>query len=410
MSAVHLVCVECGQKMSLENSYECNQCGASLEVVYDYSKIDKRHVQTLFKEAKTFWDYHPFLPVRDAGNIISLGEGFTPLIESRRIGHEMGIDLYFKDETRNPSCAFKDRPNTVGISVAKELGINTVTIASTGNGGASLAAYAAKEGMKCMVFVPATTPSEKVTQARVHGAEIVKVNGHYSKAYQIALAVSQKYRWANLTSTYLNPYTMEGDKTIAYEMYQTMGGQVPDWIVVPLGAGALLSGIYKGYQELQAFDMVDKLPRMIGVQAECCSPITSAFENNQDIVLPWKNPSTIAGGICDPLLDYPSDGTRTLKAIRKSGGVGVSVSDESIEHCLHELALKEALFCEPAASSSLSAVYSLVAKGVIKKGESVIAMLTGHGLKDVGQVVIRGGEKIEVIDPSIDAFERAYNI
>ena len=396
--------------MSLENNYECNQCGASLEVVYDYSEIDKKRVHTLFKEAKTFWDYHPFLPVKDSRNIISLGEGFTPLVESRRIGPELGVDLYFKDETRNPTCAFKDRPNTVGISVAKELGIDTVTIASTGNGGASLAAYAAKEGMKCMVFVPATTPAEKVTQARVHGAEIVKVNGHYSNAFQIALEVSKKYRWANLTSTYLNPYTMEGDKTVAYETYTAMCGRVPDWIVVPLGAGALLSGIYKGYRELQDFGLIDKLPRMIGVQAKGCSPITSAFENNQDTVLPWENPNTIAGGICDPLLDYPNDGTRTLRAIRKSRGVGVSVSDESIEHCLHELALREALFCEPAASSSLSAVYSLVEKGVVKKGESVVVMLTGHGLKDVGQVIIRGGDKVKVIDPSIDAFERVYNV
>ena len=404
MYASKLVCPDCGWETELGNKYACDACGYSLEVVYDYNKVCKNEVASALEHYKTMWDFSMLLPVKNRENIVTLLEGNTPLVESSRIGPALGIHLLFKDETRNPTCSFKDRPNTAGISMAKDFGLDAVTIASTGNAGSSLAAFAAKAGMRCYIFVPEKTPAAKVTQSMAHGATIVKVCGNYSDSYSVANMAAKKYNWANLTSTYLNPYTVEGDKTIAYEIFAQFQGRVPDWIVIPLGAGAMLAGVYKGFVELKQLGFCDKLPRMIGVQAEGCSPITGAFEKGLDVVEAFENPQTIAGGICDPLTGYPQDGTRTLREIRKSGGVGVSVSDTSISAALRELACKEAIFCEPASATSLSAVHTLTERGVIQKGECVVALITAHGLKDIGEIDVNL-EEVATISPQVDELE-----
>lgn len=408
MYAKKLICPQCEAEYPLDNLYECTKCGYSLEVNYDYSKVNVPLLSDSLRKGSTLWDFRQLLPVRDEKNVVTLGEGGTPLISSIRIGPQMGVRLHFKDETRNPTGAFKDRPNTVGISMARDLGLNAVAIASTGNGGGSLAAYAAKAGVPCYVFIPESTSDGKVSQAIAHGATLVKVKGDYSCSYRLALEACRKFGWANLTSTYLNPYTMEGDKTIAYELYAQMDGEVPDWIVVPLGAGAMLSGIYKGYMELQRFGMVKKLPKMIGVQAKGCSPITGAFEAGLNEVSAFENPDTVAGGICDPLTGYPQDGTRTLRAIRTSGGAGVSVDDPEIMNSLYQLARQEAIFCEPSSAASLTAVNALLDKGVIYTGDSIVCIITGHGLKDAH--VIQERERRPVIPAELNEFQKAYNI
>ena len=402
-----LRCPECGYEQAFENVYACPACGYSLESVTQYAGVSTDSVAAMLSSARTVWDFLPLLPVENKENIVSLGEGGTPLVPALRMSAAMGTQLLLKDETRNPTCSFKDRPNTVGISVARELGINTVAIASTGNGGASLAAYAARANMKCYVFIPEATPAGKVVQSAAHGATIVRVKGHYSNPYQLALEASQHFGWANLTSTYLNPFTMEGDKTIAYELHMQTNGVVPDWIVVPLGAGAMLSGIYKGYQELQRFGFVNKLPKMIGVQAAGCAPITRAFEEGREKVDEWQNPKTVAGGICDPLSGYAKDGTRTLRCIRASGGVGITVTDEEIMTTLAELAQQEAIFCEPAAAAAAAAAKALAGRGVIRQGETVVSIITGHGLKDT-EIIAEGQVSTGVVSPDLEEFRRVY--
>ena len=398
MYAVELSCLDCEWKTGLGNLYACENCGYSLDVVYNYGKIDKDDFRTALENYRSVWDFKVMLPVKNCENIVTLQEGNTPLIESQRIGKDMGINLYLKDESRNPTASFKDRPNTVGISTAKDHGLNIVTIASSGNAGSSLSAFAAKAGMKCYVFIPEKTPVAKVIQTAIHGARIIKVRGHYSNSFNMANSAAEKYNWVNMTSTYLNPYTVEGDKTIAYEICAQLGGKTPDWIVVPISAGAMLSGIYKGFKEMSAFGFSDgNLPRMIGVQAKGCSPITGAFEKGLETVEAFENPNSIAGAICDPLIGYSQDGTRTLRVIRKSGGVGISVSDESITKCQRELAEQEGIFCELASAASLSAVYGLLEKGVIEKGKSVVAILTAHGLKGVEGVANNIGSDVDVI-------------
>lgn len=409
MGKAALVCSGCGKGAMWQNRYFCPACGSHLEVRYAYDEMDARQIREELENARSFWDYRSLLPVPEPKAEITLGEGNTPLLKSARLGGQLDVDLYFKDETRNPTGAFKDRPNAVGISVAKSMGIRTVTIASTGNGAASLAAYAARDGMDCYVFVPYTTPAPKVAQASVYGAQIVRVKGDYSKAYQLALAAAQNFHWGNLTSTYLNPFTLEGDKTIAYEIFFQMNRQTPDWIVVPLGAGAMLTGIYKGFQELRLFGLTDKLPRMIGVQADGCAPIIRAFERDESSVQAWEQPQTVAGGICDPLDGYTEDGAWTLRSMRASGGCGVMVTDQEIMQALRQLAQKEAVFCEPASAASQAAVCKLVQKGIIKAKETVVDIITGHGLKDI-ECVMTTQKSVDAIEPDLKALCEKYKI
>lgn len=387
MHATALKCNRCGWTGGLDINYTCPCCGYSLEVKYDYDSVDKQKVSKSLENIGGVWAYCELLPLKDMDNVISMEEGNTPLLESRVIGAKAGVRLYLKDETRNPTLSFKDRPNTVGISVAKELGYRDVAIASTGNGAASLSAYSAKGGLTCHVFVPKSTPMGKVTQALYHGAEIIYSDGDYSESFHNALKECIENNWANITSTYINPYTMEGDKTLAYEIFTQLDCNVPDWIVVPLGAGPMLSGIWKGFGELRLLGFSDRLPRMIGVQAEGCAPIIDAFEKGASRVTAWGKCDTVAGAIADPLKGYEEDGTRTLKCIRASNGYGVKVSDDSIMKMVKELSEEEAIFAEPASAASVSAVYELRNRGVIKCNESVVSIITAHGLKDTEELV-----------------------
>ena len=381
MYAKSLFCEVCDWQGLLEIRYDCPVCGYSLSVDYDYNAISAAQVKEVIFAAKSLWDFGLLLPLRDKKNRVSLGEGGTPLLKSVCIGKAQGVDLYFKDETRNPTCSFKDRPNTVGISMAIELGAGSVAIASTGNGAASLAAYAALAGLPCRVFVPEHTSESKVRQAKAHGAEIVKVPGDYSKAFHAAKEACMRNNWANCTSTYLNPYTLEGDKTIAYEIYAQMGG-VPDWVIIPLGAGPMLSGVYKGFLELEGLGLTQKLPKMAGVQAKNCAPITTAFESGADEVRPVETKDTVAHAIADPLTGYEQDGTRTLRCIRRSGGVGISVEEQLIVEYAARLARREGLFAEASSATAPAAIELMRQQGHLKAGESVVAVITGHGLKD----------------------------
>lgn len=372
--------------------YECPKCGYPLEVDYNYDEVNKNALDDALDNFQGVWSFAELLPLNKKENIISLYEGGTPLYRAKR---ENGCITYWKDETRNPTLSFKDRPNTVGISVAKEYGYTNVSIASTGNGGASLAAYAAKGGMNCHICIPKTTPMGKVLQANYHGAEMVLCDGDYSSSYQMNRQISETHNWANQTSTYLNPYTMEGDKTIAYEIFSQLGRKVPQWIAVPLGAGALLTGIYKGFCELKCLGFCEELPRMIGVQANGCAPIIDAWLEKKQSVESWKNCDTIAGAIADPLTGYEKDGTRTLETIYKSNGAGVKVPDVEIMKWVKILAKEEGLFVEPASAVVAYAIKKLVSEEIIKSSDVAVGIITAHGLKD-GEELEKFMKKMEM--------------
>ena len=374
VAGARLACHRCSWQGEVSNLYACPACGATLLV--SYGGAIEPPGGTL---AAGVWRYRGSLPVSQSAEPVTLGEGGTPLLRAGRL--DSSGRLLLKNETTNPTASFKDRPVSVAATVAVELGLSGLVCASTGNTGVAVAAYAARAGLPAACVVPEATPAAKLTQIEAVGARIVRVGGNYSHAHALARAAAERYGWANLTSTYVNPYMLEGDKTVAYEIFEQLGGRAPDWVLVPVGAGPLLSAIHKGFEELGATG--DPGPRMVAVQAAGCAPIVRAFESGAAEVHEWEQAvETGASSIADPLRGYPEDGTRTLSVVRESGGIALSVSEKETYDGMIELARSEGLFVEPGAAVAVAAYRKLTAKGIINEGESAVLVLTGHGLKD----------------------------
>jgi len=411
MFATKLKCVSCGKEYPLIIRYNCLECAGVLDVEYDYETMKKGEIGsclTITKD-KGMWKFRDLLPIKDKENIVTLREGDTPLFRSKRLGALTDLpNLYLKDETRNPTGSFKDRPVSCAISKAKEEGGSTVITSSSGNAGVAVASYAAKAGMKAIIVIPSTAPRSKLLSIVSSGAILVKIKGAASDCFNLAKELSEKHQWANLTSTFLNPFATEGDKTVAYELYQELGG-APDWIVVPIGAGPLLAGIYKGYKELKKLGLVDKLPAMIGVQAKGCAPIVRAFESGNLEVRTWGTPHTIASGIADPLQGYSDDGTFTLQIIRESGGVAVAVEDDDLIESVRKLSSFAGIFAEPTSAASVASLERLKEKGILEGNDTIICMITGSGFKEPDAI----GEYVQIppteLGPDLGEVENFLN-
>ncbi|MGL5514752.1 MAG: threonine synthase [Sporomusa sp.] len=369
----HLHCTVCAQDIVDINEaiYLCPHCGGILETIFNYRQDFAERIRA---GQFTATDVLPFNPEA----YVYIGQGDTPLLQTEALSDECGVHLYLKCEHQNPTGSFKDRPVSCGISKAVSRGYKCAVVASSGNGAAAVAAFSAKAGLRTRIYVPESTPDEKVRQARVYGGEVISIPGPYSNSYRAAL--EDKTEGAcNLTTTFLNPFTVDGDKVVAYELYLAAG--VPDAIYVPIGAGPLLVGILKGYEELKELGVIDHLPRMVGVQAEGCSPVADAFESGERVCAA-TSPATIAGGICDGLVGYEQDGEYTLAAVRRSQGICVAVSDEEIRYAQSLLGRTEGVFVEPSSATAIAAIRR-TARQLVGEGGKVIALLTGHGLKDM---------------------------
>jgi threonine synthase len=398
-----LECISCGEKYKTGNFYNCIKCGGILNVKYNQSKYKLKNNQLIVDNSiQGLWSYKEYLPINNENNICSLAEGHTPLIKSKI--SEISGNLFFKDETRNPTGSFKDRPTTVSISKAIENKCKGVVAASSGNAGIATAAYAAVAKLPAIIFVPENLPNEKLLQASIYGAKIIKVRGDYSSSFELAKKVALEYNYANLTSTYYNPYGLEGDKTIAFEMYNQLGHLVPDFIIIPIGAGPLLTGIYKGYLDLKEMNLIEKLPKMIGVQAKGCSPIVKAFKENNKNVEPWNHVNTIASGISDPLKGYDQDGTYTLNIIKGSGGYAISVSDEEIIDSVFSLGNGQGIFVEPTSATVFCGYKQLRKSELIKKDDLTVSIITGIGFKDTKPLYKFIG-KIPIVEASLMEFD-----
>ncbi|WKA55486.1 threonine synthase [Planococcus shixiaomingii] len=378
-----LTCIECGHGHQAEIFYKCERCEGSLDIEYNY-EMHREEAEAAGKKESGIWKYRSFLPVAPNSEPVTLGEGNTPLLRMPSLEMELEqSEIYFKNESANPTLAFKDRALSVALTAAKQFNVEGVITASTGNTGVSAAAYAARAKLPCKIYVPKKTPNEKLRLMKIYGAEISLVEGNFSDAYLMAAQQAETTEWFNVTSTFLNPYAVEGNKTIAYEIHEQFG-DVPDWIVIPIGAGPLLVACFKGFKELQLAGKTSKLPRMAGVQAASCAPIAAAFENGLEEVAAWKQPiATVASGIADPLTTYPKDGTRTLKAIYASDGCGIAVEDDRMLHYQKKLAIEEGVFAEPSSATAIAALELMKRKGYLRKNESVVSVITGHGLKDL---------------------------
>jgi len=406
MFAVNLRCLKCGTVYPLQIVYNCPKCGGILNVEYNYKDVHRKKLLVNFEKRKGIWRFEALLPVRKHLKFVSLGEGNTPLFKCRRLGRKIGLsNLYVKDETRNPTGSFKDRPISVALSKANEEGKKIVITSSCGNAGSSVAAYAAKAGMKSITVVPLTASSNKLLQIATFGATLIKVRGTYSDCFRIVKMLSSKFNWVNLTSTFLNPFATEGDKTVAYELYEQLG-KVPDWILVPIGTGPLLVGIYKGFKELERLHLAAGLPAMVGIQAKGCAPIVRAFQKGDSEVKAWSTPETVASGIADPLQGYTQDGTLTLQIIRESGGFATAVDDKAMLKSVLMLTRFSGIFAEPAGAASVAGAKKLAERGIIKKNDTVVCVVTGSGFKDPGSIKKEIEIPKEEIEPKVKEAEK----
>ena len=369
-----LVCIECG-KVNNEGSYTC-ECGGLLEVQFEDVDIDFK----LNGRDLSVWKYRCLLPVnRDP---VTLKEGGTPLYEFSR-------NLYVKHEGANPSGSFKDRGMTVGVTKALELGKKAVACASTGNTSASMAMYAAKANLRAYVLLPSGKVAlGKVAQALMHGARVIAIRGNFDRALELVRIVCERMGFYLLNS--VNPFRLEGQKTIAFEIVDEIG--VPEYVILPVGNAGNISAIWKGFKELEKFGLIDDLPKMIGVQARGANPIYRAVRDGRYYIDPVKNPETVATAI---RIGNPVNARKALRAIYESRGTVVEVSDEEIVNAQRELA-RGGIGVEPASASSLAGYRRLIEEGYLNGDEVVVCIATGHLLKDPEIVLKICGRPIEV--------------
>lgn len=386
-----LRCIECGKEYSEEEvRYRCD-CGGLLEVVIDLDKVEN-----IFNGKNiTLWKYKSFIPVERR---VSLNEGGTPLYRLENLQRELEMkELYVKNEGANPTGSFKDRGMTVGVSKAIELGMDKVICASTGNTSASLAAYSAKAGIKSYVLVPSGKIAlGKLAQAIVYGAKVLPVRGNFDDALRVVVEASRELGVYMLNS--INPFRLEGQKTIAFEIFDQLGF-VPDNIILPVGNAGNISAIWKGFKEIYEAGFIDKLPRMIGIQAEGASPLVKAFKKRKPFE-PEEKPETVATAI---RIGNPANWKKAWRAVEESDGLFESVSDEEILKAQKLLASKEGIFVEPASASSLAGLIKLKELSLIEPDESYVLITTGHGLKDPN-IIIENFKLPEPIEPSLEAF------
>ncbi len=348
----------------------CKNCGSALDAEYDYKSIQKIILRDDFMRGKpAHWKYWAFMPVKDLSKIITMGEGGTPLLENKKLSKNGRILI--KYEAANPTGSFKDRGSSLEITKALEFGKCKVALASTGNMGASVAAYAAFAGLECKVFIPDIVGKEKITQIRAYGAETIAVDGDYSVAMKQAEEFVKTHVDSFLTGDY--PWRSEGTKTIGFEIADQLYWHVPDYVVVPVGNGTLIWSIYEAFRELSLVGITDRIPKIIGVQVENCAPVVHAWENELGEVIPVNDPQTIATAIA---CGDPIDGIAALEAIRKSGGDALRVSDSEALSARDILA-RNGIFVEPSGAVAYAGILKKKLEG------TVVAVATGHGLKDM---------------------------
>jgi threonine synthase len=350
---------------------KCEKCGGLLEYTYDVEQLKRIQIAGRF----TFWRYKPFLP--KVMNIVSMGEGGTPLHKAERLAEKIGLkEVYLKDETRNPTNSFRDRCGALMVSNALGLKYESLICASNGNIGASLAAYCAKSNLICHIIVPKTVDMGKMAQMLIYDAVIEEYGEVVDESIERAKSIAEETGWYQ-ASAELNPLVIEAQKTIAFEIAEQNG--VPDWFIVSMGSGGTIYSIWKGFKELHTLGKVETLPKMVGVQAEGCAPIVNAYlkEKAETVSRPQK-PSTHALGI---LVANPLNEMWALKALKESKGIAISVSDPEIFLAEREIARLEGIFAEPASSATIAALWKLTYQGLMNPKDKIVCLITGSGLK-----------------------------
>jgi threonine synthase len=398
-------CVECAKHLSKgEAEYICPACGGNLDVLYDYDQIARSFSKAHLEADRNFtiWRYRALLPIEATSPVPPLTVGWTPVYDCKALATEYGVrQLLIKDDGRNPTGSFKDRPSALAVVKAREAGAGVVTTASSGNAGSALAGMCASMGMRSVVFVPAQAPAAKVAQLQIYGATVVLVDGSYDQAYDLCLQAAHAYGWYQRSTGY-NPFMTEGKKTAALEVAEQLNWDVPDKVFVAMGDGCIMGGLWKGFRELKELGMIDRLPQMIGVQSENASALVDAV--NGDGIVREGPARTIADSIN---VGRPRDATKAVRAIRESGGLGVKVSDDEIIASIGRLAQATGIFAEPAAAAAFAGFAKMADSGRVGANERVLLMLTGNGLKDVEAACKASTEPI-LIRPDFDELTTAF--
>ncbi len=394
-------CFRCGTEQGADfGGYACPACGGNLEIRYAWPPglgrawIDGSR-QDVFR-------YRALLPVSRLELASPLRVGMTPIYAARRLGAPAGLNqLFLKDDGQNPSASFKDRAGAVALVRAREVGARVLCGASTGNAGSSMACLAASVGMPCVIFVPEKAPAAKIAQLLVFGAKVLAVKGTYDDAFDLCMEVCAQRGWFNRNTGH-NPFTREGKKTAAFEIYEQLG-KIPDWVAVPTGDGNIIAGIWKGFRDLQEAGIADRTPKMLCAQSADSRAISAAVWKLQQAGNPkpdWKHveiapvaATTVADSIS---VDIPRDGLAAVRAVVESGGAAVAVPDAEILAAIPEIARGTGVFAEPAASCAWAGLKQAARDGIVKPDETAVCMCTGNGLKDVASARKTAGDPLPV--------------
>ena len=401
-----LRCRECGRLREFEPAYVCEHCFGPLEVTYDLAAVRQRvSRESIARGPKTIWRYRELLPAPN-GEPVDLGTGFTPLVKARNLGEELGLDhLYLKNDTLNPTGSFKDRNVAVATNFALSYGFDTLSCSSTGNLAGSVAAYAARAGLRALVFIPAGLEPGKVGAASAYGATIVEVDGNYDDVSRLCAELADLYRWA-FVNVNLRPFYSEGSKTLAFEVVEQLGWRAPDHIVVPVAAGSLLAKTAKAFQELVGVGLLERAAtRIHAAQAQGCAPVSTAIQHGLDQVTPVR-PNSIAKSLA---IGNPADGRYAARAVLASGGWGTACLEPAVQEGMALLAETEGILSEPAGGVVVAGLKELVATGRVRREETVVVCITGNGLKTTELFEVGGGHRLRLAKARASEFVRALS-
>jgi threonine synthase len=381
MNISHLECGLCGLRHEAHRLHNlCRECGKPLLVRYDLDRARTSLTrESLSGRRPDMWRYREVLPVESDENIVSLGEGWTPLLRAQRLGKRVGVrELFIKDESQNPTQSFKARGMAAAVSMAKELGARKLAVPSAGNAAGALAAYAARAGLKCFIFMPRDTPRANVVECEQTGAHVTLMDGLITDCGAEVGRRKEKEGWFDV-STLKEPYRVEGKKTLGYELAEQFNWQLPDVIIYPTGGGTGLIGMWKAFDEMEQLGWIDnRRPRMVTVQAAGCAPIVRAFDEGNRFADEFPNAATTASGLRVPkaIGDF-----LILDALRSSGGTAVAVTDEELIEATREIGSLEGVFCAPEGAACLPALRQLIETGEVRPHDRVVLFNTGSGVK-----------------------------
>jgi threonine synthase len=394
------VCTLCGQKYPKTfTGFTCPKCGETgiLDIEYDYEKMKDLVTKKFFRlnDDRSMWRYFPMMSLvqsldrRPKG---TLNVGWTPLYETPRLAQLWGAKkLYVKDEGLGPTASLKDRASAVACVHALSLGATTVACSSTGNAASSLAGHAARLGLSSVIFVPERAPAAKVAQLGVFGATVIQVQGDYKDAFNLSKQAIDHFGWYNRNAA-INPHLVEGKKTVALEIAEQLEWEVPDWVVVSVGDGCTIAGVYKGFYDLVQLGITRKIPKLLGVQAEGCQPFVKAFSSGE--ALQESDERTIADSIA---VGIPRNPLKAIRAVSKSNGSWIAVSDQAILEAIKAVGSAEGIFSEPAAAAAAAGCKEALDQGIIAPYETIVVISTGSGLKDIEHAKLATEEPLRML-------------